>query len=272
MTGILQDIIRCRIEDISDKKLSETELADRFCGRSDFRPFHEALCQSQRQPLNGSETGGRRAAVIAEIKRGSPSLGLFAPHLDLSEAAHDYETAGAACLSVLTEPRYFHGSLNDLIAARGFCNIPVLQKDFIVSAVQIREAALYADAILLIARCLERQQLADFYALAAEHRLDVLVEVFDEDDCEKIEGLHFPLIGINHRNLAAMTVDLDRSEKLAVRLEADQTLVAASGIRSRNDVERMMNIGIRTFLVGETLSRSANRIETLKSLIGGDRC
>ncbi|MGL6195466.1 MAG: hypothetical protein ACRC2T_11665, partial [Thermoguttaceae bacterium] len=130
------------------------------------------------------------------------------------------------------------------------------------------ESALHTDAILLIAKCLTQNELADFHALATEYGLDVLVEVFDEDDVEKIQPYHFPLIGINNRDLQTMKVDLGRSNKMISLLDAGQTVVAASGVRSRHDVSQMMSAGIRSFLIGESLAINSNRISFLKELRG----
>jgi len=262
MTDILTEIVARRRKDIEEKTVSLGELKSKHRDRTDFRPFHTSL---RRNVLHLA-----RVAVIAEIKRGSPAKGLFAPDLDPVRTAADYADGGAACLSVLTESHYFFGSLDDLIAARNVCALPVLQKDFIVTEYQVWESAVHADAMLLIARCLERQQLADLYGLATELGLDVLVEIFDEEDVDKIEPFHFPLIGINHRNLRSMSIDLERSRRLFSRFSADQTVVAASGIKTRNDIDRLMREGIRAFLVGEVLSTHSRRIEFLRELVGGE--
>jgi len=260
MTDVLTKITVRRRADIESKTVPLADLQAAHRRRADFRPFHHSLQQNMVRPGN--------AAVIAEIKRGSPAKGLFAPDLVPAECARQYELGGAACLSVLTEPHYFFGSLDDLIAARNACGLPVLQKDFVVTEYQVWECAVYADAMLLIARCLERPQLADLYGLATELGLDVLVEVFDEEDIDKIEPLHFPLIGINHRNLRTMSVDLERSRRLFSRFHADQMVVAASGITGRSDIETLMPVGIRAFLVGEVLSTHPHRHEFLRELCG----
>ena len=261
MTDILNEIIARRLADIETKAVSVSELKAKHRERTDFRPFHESLRKN-------IHTLGR-AAIIAEIKRGSPAKGLFAPNLNPVQAAKDYD-ACAACLSVLTEPHWFFGSLDDLIVARKACSIPVLQKDFVVTEYQVWEAAVHADCMLLIARCLERQQLADLHGLATELGLDVLVEVFDEEDIDKIEPFHFPLIGINHRNLRTMSIDLERSKHLLSRFSSDQTIVAASGIKSRCDIEAAVQSGIQAFLIGESLSTHPNRVDFLRQLVEGD--
>jgi indole-3-glycerol phosphate synthase/phosphoribosylanthranilate isomerase len=260
MTDILNEIVARRRKDIEAKTVPLVELKARQNDRAGIRPFHWSLQQKMKRP--------GMAAIIAEIKRGSPAKGLFAPDLDPVQAAQEYDDL-AACLSVLTEPHWFFGSLDDLIAARNACNLPVLQKDFVVTEYQVYEAAVHADAMLLIARCLERQQLANLHSLATQLGLDVLVEVFDEEDMDKIEPFHFPLIGINHRNLRTMSIDLERSKRLFSRFTADQTVVAASGIKSRADIEKLMRVGIRAFLVGESLSTHVDRVNYLNELVHG---
>jgi len=263
MSDFLNKIVAGRLADIKSKAIPISELKAKHADRTDYRPFRHAIKQKTQTP--------NTAAIIAEIKRGSPAKGLFAPDLDPCECAKVYETGGAACLSVLTEPHYFHGTLDDLTAARKACMLPVLQKDFLVTEYQVYEAALHADAMLLIARSLERTQLGYLHGLATELGMDVLVEVFDEDDLEKIESFHFPLIGINHRNMRTMSVDLERSRRMIDRFASDQTIVAASGIRTRSDIEWLMQSGIRAFLVGESLSRHANRTAHLRALVDGGR-
>ena len=262
MTDILNEIVARRRSDVEAKTVPLAELKAKHADRSDFRPFHKTLWRKMKQP--------GMAAIIAEIKRGSPAKGLFAPCLDPTESAGFYEFGGAACLSILTEPHWFFGSMDDLIEARNACELPVLQKDFIVTEYQVYEAAAYADAMLLIARCLEKRQLVDLHGLATELGLDVLVEVFDEEDIDKIEPFHFPLIGINNRNLRTMSIDLERSKRLFSRFAPDQTVVAASGIKTRKDIETFMQMGIRAFLVGESLSTQAEPYDLLQTLVYGD--
>lgn len=221
--------------------------------RQDFRPFRQAL-------------QAKRIGVIAEIKRGSPARGLFAPDLNPASLAADYETGSAACVSVLTEPNFFFGSMDALVTARKNCSLPVLQKDFIVTKEQIEEAACYADAVLLIARCLEPAQLQEYHQFAAERHLDVLVEVFDEDDIEKIAPFHFPLVGINNRNLATMGIDLNNAITFFQTFAKDQTVVAASGIQGKKELEMLKGAGFSNFLIGEYLSKNENRVELLKQL------
>jgi indole-3-glycerol phosphate synthase len=259
MNNILQQIVVSRLKEYEHPAVSTAELRSMYRDRADFRPFRKALLQKS------SQSG--TAAVIAEIKRGSPSKGLFAPDLDPIQCADDYASGGAACLSVLTEPNYFFGLLDDLILARKRCAIPVLRKDFIVTEYQVWETALHADCMLLIARCLEASQLQEYHALATELRLDVLVEVSDEEDIEKIEPFCFPFIGINNRNLTTMDVNVDRSQNLIRYFTSDQTVVSASGISSRSEIESAIRTGLKAFLIGESLSKSADRVAALRQLV-----
>ena len=259
MPDILNEIVARRRTDVEAKTVSLAELQAKHRERTDFRPFHQSLRQNMTEP--------GKAAIIAEIKRGSPAKGLFAPDLEPAETAAVYERGGAACLSVLTEQHYFFGSFDDLTAARNACKLPILQKDFIVTEYQVWECAVHADCMLLIARSLEQSQIADLHGLATELGLDVLVEVHDEEDIDKIEPFHFPLTGINHRNLQTMSIDLERSLHFVSRFAPDQTAVAASGIKTRKDIEMLMPAGIRAFLIGESLSTHPNRIDFLRGLV-----
>lgn len=259
MQDTLFEIIRSRRNDYAAPSVPLSELQQQQRVRTDFRPFRYAL--QQKSTITGI------AAVIAEIKRGSPSKGCFAPYLEPAQCAADYENGGAACLSVLTEPKYFFGTLDDLIAARKNCLLPVLRKDFIVTEYQVWETAVVADCMLLIARCLEAAELKAFHELATKLRLDVLVEVFDEEDVEKIAPFHFPLIGINNRNLATMHVNPDSAQSLVKHFSANQMVVAASGIQTRSEIESAMQNGIRSFLIGETLSKSEQPLQTLRQLV-----
>ena len=262
MNDILKKIVESRIGDVKSKTSSIAELKALYLDRQDFRPFHKSLREKIRQD---------HVAIIAECKRGSPAKGLFAPDIDTSKVAAEYEAGGASCLSVLTEPHYFFGSMDDLLTARKSCSLPILQKDFVVSEYQVYEAAVHADAILLIARCLDASQLKDLHDLATALNLDVLVEIFDEKDIEVIEPFHFPLIGINNRNLKTMTVSFDYSHKLFSCFDAEQTVVAASGVKSRQDIESFMKTGFHCFLVGESLSRASDRVGFLRNLVTGEK-
>lgn len=210
-------------------------------------------------------------AVIAEIKKASPSKGVLCEDFIPADIAQTYAEHGAACLSVLTDVQFFQGSIDFLKQARASCQLPVLRKDFIVDAYQVYESrAMGADAILLIAACLDDVQMAEFEAIA--HRLDmaVLVEVHDAPELARALKLKTPLVGINNRNLKTFDVSLDTTLTLLKDVPANRLLVTESGIHSRDDVLRMGAAGVNAFLVGEAFMRAADPGEALAALFSFD--
>lgn len=241
------------------KRLSENRLcADALLPRK-RRPFLKRLEQPGPFGIN----------IIAEIKRASPSKGLICPDLNPAIYASEYEKGGAAALSVLTDQAYFKGCVDDLKKAREATALPVLRKDFLISSYQIYEsAALGADAVLLIVRILEQNQLTDYLNLCRELNIDALVEIHSENDLETATLAGARLIGINNRNLSSFETNIETSIRMASLLEPDQIAVAASGIRTREDIEKTKDSGIRNFLIGESLVRAPNSREFLRSLMG----
>jgi indole-3-glycerol phosphate synthase len=209
----------------------------------------------------------KRPAVIAEIKRASPSKGLLRENFDPAAIARSYEKAGAACMSVLTDAEFFQGSTTHLQQARAACALPALRKDFLIDAYQAYESrALGADCVLLIAACLEDRQMRELEALALELGMAVLVEVHDAAELDRALALKTPLIGINNRNLRTFETRLETTLELLPRVPKDRVVVTESGILSPADVARMRAAGVHTFLVGEAFMRAPDPGSALRTL------
>ena len=210
-------------------------------------------------------------AVIAEVKKASPSKGVLRADFIPADIAQSYAEYGAACLSVLTDQQFFQGSIDYLKQARASCGLPVLRKDFIVDAYQVYESRVMgADCILLIAACLDDAQMKSFEALAMSLGMVVLVEVHDEAELERALKLKTPLIGINNRNLKTFEVSLETTLTLKDKVPADRLLVTESGIMTPQDVARMRAAGVNAFLVGEAFMRADEPGEALAELFGAE--
>jgi indole-3-glycerol phosphate synthase len=218
--------------------------------RTDVRDFIGAL---------RAKVAAGQAAVIAEVKKASPSKGVLRENFVPAEIAASYERHGAACLSVLTDVQFFQGATAYLEQARAACAVPVLRKDFMVDAYQVFEArAMGADCILLIAACLDDAHMAELEAQAMALGMAVLVEVHDGAELDRALRLKTPLLGINNRNLRSFEVTLDTTLSLLPRVPAERLLITESGILSRNDVQRMRDAEVHAFLVGEAFMRAAD--------------
>ncbi|GAB3754120.1 indole-3-glycerol phosphate synthase TrpC [Lysobacter olei] len=242
--------------------------------RSRVRPLGELRARAAQQaPTRGFVRAIQRkldagdAAVIAEVKKASPSKGLIRKDFDPAVIARSYEAGGAACLSVLTDVDFFQGSNAYLGEARAACRLPVIRKDFIIDPYQVYEARMIgADAILLIVAALEDGPMIEMANLAHELGMDVLVEVHDIDELERALQTDCQLVGVNNRNLRTFEVSLDTSLELKAAMPADRIMVTESGIATRDDVARMRGAGIHTFLVGESFMRQPDPGAALKAM------
>ena len=216
--------------------------------------------------LRGKLAAGK-SAVIAEIKKASPSRGVLREDFVPADIAQTYSENGAACLSVLTDSQFFQGSVDYLKQARASCQLPVLRKDFMVDAYQIYESrAMGADAVLLIAACLDDARMQEMEAIARSLFMAVLVEVHDHAEMERALLLKTPLIGVNNRDLRTFETSLETTLALVEEMPGDRLLVTESGIRTREDVLRMRDAGVNAFLVGEAFMRAEDPGEALAAL------
>lgn len=258
---VLETIVKRKQEEVAQgrQQHSEQDFIQQIARRSEYRGFKHAL-------VNQMALGN--PAVIAEVKKASPSKGVIREHFVPDEIAHAYAMSGAACLSVLTDVDFFQGHSDYLTLARNATTLPVLRKDFIVDPWQVYEtAAMEADCLLLIVACLSDEQLKNLYDLARNLGLDVLVEVHDEAEFERALQLgEDAILGVNNRNLHTFEVSLNTTFALLDKLPEGRFLVTESGIATRNDVSKMRDAGIHAFLVGEAFMREPDPGQALGEL------
>jgi indole-3-glycerol phosphate synthase len=266
MANILDDILKTKRKEIAEL-LGSVSLDEARAAASDAprcRDFFQAVAGPRRGLVN----------LIAEIKKASPSAGVIREDFDPPAIARQYAAAGADALSVLTDEKYFQGSLDFLRQARSAVDIPLLRKDFIIDPIQIYQGrAAGADAVLLIAAALEASRLGDLLGLANELGMACLVEVHNADELDKIESIVASapgnLLGVNNRDLTTFTVDLATTVDLLERIGDEIPVVSESGIKTRRDVETVARTGARAILVGETLMRAGDIARGVESLLGG---
>ena len=253
----LEKILRFKRAEIKRLEKRAAELERQAQARTDFRDFRAAL-----------QLADEKLAVIAEIKKASPSAGIIAKSFEPVEIANNYERAGANAISVLTDTKFFQGKLQDLVDVRRAVSVPLLRKDFILDEMQIAEsAANSADAILLIVAAVEQEQLVHLLRATATYQLDALVEVHTREELKRALDAAAKIIGINNRNLATFDVDLAVTEKLCREVPDEIVLVSESGIKTPQDVARVRACGVDAILVGEALMRREISIEQLRAVV-----
>jgi indole-3-glycerol phosphate synthase len=251
----LEEILRVKRGEIELLRADAADLHRTALGRNDFRSFQSAL-----QRPDG------RMAIIAEVKKASPSAGIIAHAFDPVAIAQQYAASGADAISVLTDEKFFRGKLDDLRRVRATVSLPVLRKDFILDEVQVAQsAAAGGDAILLIVAGLTQEELIRLREAAAAYQLDVLMEVHTLAELERAQKAGAEMIGINNRDLGTFMVDLLVTEKLSEEVPDEIVLVSESGIKSADDVARMEDLGVDAVLVGEALMRGEISIENLRN-------
>ena len=263
MNTILGRICAKKREQVAEQKNSRpiSELLKRAKDQAPPRGFVDFMKKSFEK--NGF-------ALIAEIKKASPSAGVLRPVYDPDKLAKAYKRGGAACLSVLTDKQFFQASEGDLGQARAACDLPVLRKDFMVDTYQVVEArALGADCILLIVAALKDEELQQFESIAMDYGMDVLVEVHNEAELERALKLKSRLIGINNRDLKTMKTDLSATERLAPMIPKDYFIVSESGIESPAEIKTLLGAGAQGFLIGESLLRKSDVEQAVKILFAG---
>ena len=260
MHDVLKRILARKREEVAERRARTSlfELKARAASAPPVRGFADAVAAR-------IDAGG--AAVIAEVKKASPSKGVIRADFDPAAIARSYQAGGAACLSVLTDVDFFQGSDAYLVEARGACDLPVLRKDFVVDAWQLHESrVLGADCVLLIAAALDDAQLSEYAFIAGELGMDVLVEVHDVDELERALPVPARLLGINNRDLRTFEVSLRNTLDLKPMVPADRVLVTESGILAPGDVALMRDAGVHAFLVGEAFMRQPDPGAALQAL------
>ena len=259
MASYLDEIIKDKRSVVTEEERRESleDIKSKILDLPPRRGFIQSIQQRNNEGL---------VSVIAEIKKASPSKGVIRENFSPETIAKQYEENNATCLSVLTDEKFFHGSLEYLKKIRSIVGIPLLRKDFIINEYQIYQSKFYgADCILLIVSVLSDSQLKEFKTIAESLDLDVLVEIHNQDELERIQPIDFPFIGINNRNLSTFEVDLKTTRELSLKLK-DKIVVSESGIKTRADIDQILNYDVLNFLVGESFMRAENPGTELRKL------
>jgi len=252
----LEEILRVKHQEIESLRSQADSLHRRALERKDFRGFRAALKRAD-----------GNLAIIGEIKKASPSAGILAESFDPVVLAKNYEHDVAAAISVLTDEKFFQGSLQHLVDVRAAISLPILRKDFVLDEIQVAEsAAAGADAILLIVVALEQTQLVKLVGAAAKYQLDALVEVHTLEELDRALEAEATIVGINNRDLTTFTIDLSVTEKLSEQVPNDIVLVSESGIKTLDDVARVKGCGVDAVLIGEALMRGQLSLSQLRPL------
>ncbi|PPR44759.1 MAG: Indole-3-glycerol phosphate synthase [Alphaproteobacteria bacterium MarineAlpha5_Bin8] len=256
------------LKNICDQKKIEIEINKNKCSYSSLqkliknkvnRNFRNLVIDSQKKLTNN---------IIGEIKKSSPSAGLIIKDYYPENIAINYEKSGVGALSILTEKNFFSGSIDDLSLVSKKTNIPILRKDFIIDPYQILESKIYnADAILLIATILNDLEIKNFINLSKKYNLDCLIEVHNEEELKRILNIGYPVIGINNRNLKNLNVDSNYALNLISKIPKDFTIIAESGIKSKEDILKYNEVGVFNFLIGESILKSSNITKKVKELL-----
>lgn len=259
MNDVLQRIVQRTRERLASQAIDVEDARHAAREHANARASHAFFAALSRPDVN----------VIAEVKSASPSAGMIVADPDVEGIARDYARGGAAAISIVTEPEFFHGSQRWIARAKRAADLPVVMKDFIVEPSQIMAAAAAgADAVLLLASLLSAAEIGRFIAMLDDLGMDALVEVHDETELERAIDAEARIIGVNNRDLRTFRVDLATAERLAANMPPDALRVAESGIKTRQDVDRLRNAGFHAFLVGESLLRQNDRAAAVRSLAG----
>tara|TARA_Y100000590_G_scaffold69673_1_gene76029 strand:+ start:435 stop:1220 length:786 start_codon:yes stop_codon:yes gene_type:complete len=260
MTDILANICEKKNEELKELKTRcSFSSLEKLLKHSKNRGFKDLLIKSHNKKKNN---------IIAEIKKSSPSAGEIISDYKPEVIATDYEKGGVGAISILTEKNFFNGNIDHLSIINRNTKLPILRKDFIIDKYQILESKIYnADAILLIAAILEDDEIKEFIKIAYEYGLDCLIEIHTQDELERALKIGYPIIGINNRNLKNLKVDINRTFEIIKNVPKEFTLIAESGIKNREDINKFNNYGIYNFLIGESILKSKDISQKINELI-----